>query len=84
MQKTYQERLDEAHRFWNMFSGEIVPIQRDFPNCDKRNKCCEETWNPELDNIVVTMPYPRNYVCITNKTKKEHVKSPKDFEPKNS
>lgn len=39
------DRMLEAHRFWTILKGDrVVPIQRDFPNCEaKGNGCCYTT-----------------------------------------
>ena len=55
--------------------GSIIRVdgQRDFPNCDKYNKCCSESWKPTLENVK-DVPIPH-----TNPQQVKIEPKPEDF-----
>ena len=77
----YEERLMEAHRFWQTLnSGEVVTAQHMFPNCEKYNECCtkdEEFWDNLQERIKEYQPRPTHFRITKLDIKPE--KMPEDF-----
>ena len=75
--KELLKRMLEAHRFWITMKGDrVVPIQHQFPCCEKYDKCCDETWSKKLERIF-KMPIATIY---TIHTEKDRIEAPEDFE----
>ena len=82
--RTLLERMMEAHRFWDssLRGDEVVPIQHDFPCCEKYDGCCDEHWNPKLERII-KFPLKVDYTIHTAfsiQKEKDKLKPPEDFE----
>jgi len=53
-----------------------VKLQRMFPNCGKRTKCCDETWTKDSERSIKIKPKWEDYTLLTEKDKK---KEPEEF-----
>ena len=76
-------RMLEAHRFWITMKGnEVVPIQRDFPNCQtKYDSCCYDNrkfWEGLQGLVKVVKPRKQQFRITTPKL--ELGKQPEGFE----